>query len=248
LLLLANEAAENARNVTVCVEVKSFIGKSFGSGILITRELRNGVGGLEKFNFVLTAGHVVNRGRISGIKKTDKSTEQIIVYPSLSVAKVRLRKRTLEQESVVANLVRNGKIHDDIDVAVLILKTRLSEESAKFDLNEPCVGTEVYHCASFPGKDLVTTSGMVSAVYSPYEDGIYHQADCRVKPGSSGGGMFLQSNGDCVGVSCMLTDLGGAFVPSILIYEWLEEHKLEWLMDESLDCPSFGQVERMECE
>lgn len=243
--------AKHVQDVTVGIDAKTLTSKVYGSGVLISKELTSPTGKVETYNFILTAGHVVSMGRIVGAKRDGRTTEQIIVYPTIHGKKLHLRKNKWEQESSEATILKTGYVHDNIDFAVLLLTDPLSDASATFDLNEPCVGTEVFVGAHFPTQpqaELMVVGGMISTVYTEIEGALHHQADCIVRMGASGGGVFLAHNGACIGITTYQTDMGCAFVPMHIIAEWLEDNNLAWLIHENEDCPSIYTLLRMEIE
>jgi hypothetical protein len=106
----------------------------------------------------------------------------------------------------------------------------------------PDAGTPVLHVGSLLGEigHSSVTSGVLGFAGRtlPGNDKVFDQVSCAILPGSSGGGVFLQDTGECIGLVVRYHGEGFALiVPTRRMLEFTRENAIEWALD-----PSVGPV------
>ena len=192
ILFAQNQVIKNIRNLTVGITVETPMGGANGSGILFS---------CNNQTYVLTAGHVVSVARIIGFKRTKTESQQLVAYAPIFIEQIVDSGKTKKLRKFPATIVRNGLIHDNLDVAVLMLIDVDQENNLSFDFNEPDIGTNTLGCGQLLDSELLTTDGIVSEIYTTTDYGFHHQATNNVQGGFSGGGIFNADNGKCIGIN-----------------------------------------------
>ena len=213
-----------------CVSIHA--GDSQGSGVIFSEE----IDGKEEY-FVLTAAHVVDVCRTPGIVGVGDSWSDVTI-----IREVRDSSGLHIGESSYKAKVM--KYDDKADIAILYVGQIDGVTPASIDLsgNTFDVGTEVYHCGSAGGQGLgynSVTQGIFSQVGKVFSvmfdlSSYFDQITCPALPGSSGGGVFLQSNGSYVGMLTMGVngvDNFSYIIPSRLIVRWSKQNDMYWLFD-----------------
>ncbi len=102
------------------------------------------------------------------------------------------------------------------------------------------IGAELCHVGSFHGirgSDSFST-GVVSRHGRVRGTSIFDQSTCTIFPGSSGGGVFLKSNGEYVG---MVVRAGGEtynlYIPMRRIYAWADRIGAGFVFDDQIPVP-----------
>lgn len=220
----AEDLSAKLQNIALTIHA----GRSQGSGVLFTRD---------KVNFVLTAGHVVE-GLRSVITVLDNGREKKIVKfsPVNVVKEIYEDSKSVGITSVQADVVAYSSPNYGHDLALLKLRSKISDSSADFyqDVIPPVIGTELIHVGSLLGQDgsNSVTTGIYSQVGRVLFDKVFDQTTCTAFPGSSGGGVYLKSNGQYVGT--LVRGAGETFnliVPVRRIKQWAEVHKVSFLFD-----------------
>lgn len=214
----------------ISVTIKA--GFSQGSGVVTNV---NGV------NYVWTAGHVVD-----GLRKTKEmidpktgSKKIIVEFDDAEIVKDYTENgRKIGEVKFLAEVVRfSTSENGGQDLALLRLRKQNAYPSkVKFHLNKeiPAIGTELFHVGSLLGQggSNSMTSGLYSQIGRIYENQIFDQTSCPAFPGSSGGGVFLKTNGEYVGM--IVRGAGETFnliVPVRRMKEWADKVGVGWTLD-----------------
>jgi S1-C subfamily serine protease len=233
-------------------------GENAGSGVIFKNLF---------ITFVWTDAHVVSCTQV--IKK--------VVDPNTGETKVTV---TYKDVYVVKEIVENGRkvgelkllakvirYSEEEDIAVLyVYKKSFGSESVTFSDVTPKAGTAIWHVGSFFGYRGINSvsDGRISFVGRLRTGGkatdtdfplVYDQMTAVAHPGSSGGGVFLKSNGACVGlVTEFLGASDGLFThgsfcvtPTRRLRTFAKRVGCEWAMDRNhkvppLECIMFGKV------
>jgi hypothetical protein len=239
LVTIADTVAEKLQSVSVTIKA----GGSEGSGVIVKRG---------EYNFVLTAGHVV-----SSLRKTrsviDSGMDRTVVeFNDASIIQnVYEDGRKVGQVEMTAKVISYSNADSGEDLALLqIIKKNFATESATFYLSNdiPKIGTRLYHVGSLRGEfgSNSLTNGIINSIGRIYDGKIYDQTSCTALPGSSGGGIFLEENGEYVG---MLVRGGGEtfnlIIPIRRIREWTNRMGLNFVIDPNVAVPSDEEIRKI---
>jgi hypothetical protein len=222
---------DDLRETTVRVEV----GDGCGTGVLVTRTTETG----DTRTFVWTAGHVAQCLRDSDGFKNPK------IYREF-----RENGHIIGTAVIEARVVAYSDPEYGIDVALLeVLQDNwLPVGGAKFYLDEaiPEVGEPLVHVGCVLGLYDATSEGIVSQTDVVLEDvpsgNKFDQTTVMGYPGSSGGGVYLQSTHECIGLLTRGSGPGINFiVPMRLISEWANKMGVSWAIDPDVDMPSLEE-------
>jgi len=238
----------------ISLNVKS--GSSEGSGIVVTRELKDDDEKPVTVCFVWTAAHVVD----------DLRTVETVVETRSGTDRKRVR---FKDAQIVTELLQDGRrvgelkmdaqivcFGEDVDLALLrIRKTNFIEKSAVFYLDEEIlpVGTDLYHVGSMAGQKLGAnsmTSGILSAVGRVFDGQEMDQTEVTAVPGSSGGGVFTR-NGACIGLITRGVNYGDSFnylVPVRSMRKWANKMGVGFAIDSSIDSPTEAELKKIPIE
>jgi len=247
--------AERLQSLSVTVRAESGYSATQGSGIIVTRVVKDGNRNLA-INFVCTAGHVVEGLRkVEEVIDTATGTKRsVVTYKVASIVK----EDRYEGSHVGEWKYRAKVIHCDKeeDLAVLrILRPELVSGSAVFYLAKsiPSVGTDLYHVGSPGGQEVgahSTTPGIVAQVGRTLDGKTYDQTTVAALPGSSGGGVFMR-DGRCIGLLTLGlrgTDNFNYIVPVRRILAWAEATRLSWVFDPSVPVPTQEEIDKLPVE
>jgi S1-C subfamily serine protease len=240
----------------VSVTVKSNQGE--GSGVIITREMRDGD---EKklVNFVWTAAHVVDglRSTRTVIDPTKGTPKQLVEFKDAEIVKEIVEGgRRVGELKMDAKVIKYSDADFGQDLALLMVRKKdYVASSAKFCLDKEIVpiGTPLIHVGSLQGQfgSNSMTKGIMSQVGRVLDVGksnVFDQTTATAFPGSSGGGIFLE-DGRYVGM--LVRGAGETFnliVPIRRMQKWVEDNGIEWAIDESKEIPSIKDLEKMPVE
>lgn len=231
----------------VCVDAE----KGSGSGPVV-------ISGGE--TFVWTAGHVVahlqsSKKVIDPLTGTEKT---ILLYRDLKVMHERYQSgRKVGEVVLLAKVIRYSDIKGGDDLALLkVYEKGYFKEGVKFLDHRllPKAGTQLWHVGSMWGRPGINTPA--EGIFSVGgrlrgDDGselenakIFDQITLPALPGSSGGGVYLKSNGRCVGLLtqgiCNRCESINYIVPSRRIFEYAKRAKCLWAVS---DDTKFNQEE-----
>jgi len=223
-----------------------------GSGVLFTRKDFKG----SFINLVWTAGHVVEDLRSQRVVITpDGSSRTIVEFgdPKI-VTQIIEDGRIVGRLEMDAEVVRYSNADDGEDLALLkVRKKNFVDKTARFYLATaiPDIGIDLLHVGSLKGQ--FGANSLTGGIYSQHGrllgKTVYDQTTCAAFPGSSGGGVFLKSNGEYVGM--LVRGAGETFnliVPIRRIQDWAKKAKVEWALDPKIAMPSDEDLSKMPIE
>ena len=205
---------------------------SQGSGVLITRD---------NLNFVLTAAHVVEDCRQVLTLSDNKSGSKKLVTkfePVKIIKELYVNGKSVGITSVDADVLAYSSADFGHDLALLKLRYKITDDSVVFysEKEIPSAGVELIHVGSLLGQDGSNSyvRGVVSQIGRVLFDRVFDQTDVAGFPGSSGGGLFLASDGRYMG--CLVRGAAAGFilyVPQRRIKEWADEHNVAFIFNPS---------------
>jgi hypothetical protein len=240
---LSQKVVDHLQTVAVTVKCER---KGSGSGIVKTRQR-----GKEYVSFVWTAAHVVE-----GLRKTREivdgktgSKKTIIEFEDPKVIQVLVEDgRTLGKLEVDARVIR---YNSEEDFALLrVRRKNFMIDSVKFYLKDeiPHIGNGLIHVGSLlgiEGSNSLTT-GIISQIGRLDEGKVFDQTTCTAFPGSSGGGVYLQSDGSLVGMILRgRSETFNFMAPVRRIAKWAKSAKVEWAIDDNIPLPSDKELDEM---
>lgn len=208
-------------------------GDGSGSGTLFTRQVGNAT-----ITFVWTAAHVV------------EDETQIAIVKEYTQNGRRVRGEKLDCKVIRVSGDDNGE--DLALLEVLERNWRPADGTTVFYGGEiPGVGTEVLHIGSLLGQighnslttGVVSQVGRLVAIGEGNKASVYDQTDAVIFPGSSGGGLYLDT-GEYIGMPAGgIKDAQGFswYIPIRRIREWAKTAKVEWAMDPNVPVPVKNQ-------
>jgi S1-C subfamily serine protease len=250
----ADPVVKKLQDISVTVKA----GMSQGSGVLFTRKR-----GDSNLTFVWTAGHVVD-----GLRKTREvidsktGTRRTVVEfdDARIVQEFRQNGRRIGETALDAKVVRYSDAEQGEDLALLLVRKvnfDVPDNSVEFYLEKdaPEIGTEVYHVGSLLGQFGANslTTGVVSQIGRVLDLGangiVFDQTTATAFPGSSGGGMYLKSDGRYIGMLVRGAGEGFNFiVPIRRLRTWAKAANIEWAIDQSIDVPSDADLAKLPIE
>jgi hypothetical protein len=256
--LFATATVAKAENLVdrlqdVSVTIKSGFGQ--GSGVLFTRKVDN-----DTITFVWTAGHVVDNLRKTRNVIVNGSPKTVIEFEDAQVVQeFKQDGRRIGEIKMEARVVRYSDAEQGEDLALLEVRKRNfvpAETTVDFyDGEIPKIGTELYHVGSLRGQIGANslTTGIVSQIGRVLDLGangtVFDQTTVTAFPGSSGGGVFLKSDGKYVG---MLVRGGGEqfnfIVPVRRLRAWAKQANIEWAIDQTKPLPSAAEMKKLPIE
>ena len=246
ILLFAGSlyAAEvtDLQDISVTIKAGTGYGGSQGSGVLFSRD---GV------TFVWTAAHVVD-----GLRHTRPLIDPETGTPRVSVEfndaeivqEFTQDGRRIGEMKFDARILKYSDSENGEDLALLeVRKKGFSTKSAVFYLDDeiPKIGTKLLHVGSLLGQvgSNSLTSGIVSQIGRTLPLGnskvVFDQTTVTAFPGSSGGGVFLESDFRYMGM--LVRGAGEQFnfiVPARRLKAWAVKNKVDWAIDPSIPLPS----------
>lgn len=226
-----------------------------GSGVIKVKKR-----GEDNINFVFTAAHVVDSLRstkdiIDGKTGTKRT---VVSFKDAKVVQVTVEDgRTIGKVELFAQVF---KYSQEEDLAILkIRKKNFSTESVEFYLDKdiPGIGTPLVHVGSFLGEKHGSNSlsvGVISQLGRLIEDDeastkVFDQTTVTAFPGSSGGGVYLESNGKLMGFLLRGTSETFNFVcPVRRVIDWTKQAGIEWIVRDDLPLPSEAVLNKIPVE
>ncbi len=237
--------SEHLQNISVTIKS----GRSQGSGILFTRGDRT---------FVWTAGHVVDGLRKTRTVIVDGSELTVVEFKDAQlVQEFKEDGRRIGELKMDCKVIRYSDASQGHDLALLqVRKRNFSTESVVFDSGPTAIiGTDLFHVGSLLGQFGANslTTGVVSQIGRVLDLGangtVFDQVSTPGFPGSSGGGVFRQENGKCIGL--LVRGSGETFcliVPTRRIRDWAEQANIEWAINQSVPMLSDAELEALPIE
>jgi S1-C subfamily serine protease len=257
-LLTTVKAEDNVADHLQSISVTIASGGSSGSGVIITREVLH-KDHKEKVNFVLTAAHVIDNLRSVRTVIENGKEKKIVEFKSPQITKILVENgRTIGRLVLDTKVVKYSDSENGVDIAVLmILKRDFIQDTTKFATGTEVVpiGTKLLHVGSLLGQNGANsmTNGIMSQVGRVLDLGndigkVFDQTTVTAFPGSSGGGVFKE-DGTYIGM--LVRGAGETFnliTPSRRINGFLEESKMQWLVDPTKEVPSLEEISKISIE
>jgi hypothetical protein len=251
------QAADNplvAKLQDVSVTVKS--GRSQGSGCMFTRKVGN-----DTVTYIWTAGHVVDNLRKTRVVIINGTPKAVVEFEDAQVVQeFRQDGRRIGEINMEARVLRYSDAEQGEDLALLEVRKRNfvpAETTIEFydGAEIPPLGTELYHVGSLLGQfgSNSLTTGVMSQQGRVLDLGangvVFDQTTVTAFPGSSGGGVFLKSDGKYIGM--LVRGAGEQFnfiVPVRRLRAWAKSAKVEWAIDQKVALPSAEELKKLPIE
>jgi S1-C subfamily serine protease len=229
---------------------------SQGSGVVITRQM-----GKDKAHFIWTAAHVVDglRSERTVIDPKTGTKRTIVEFKKLSLLRFLTQDgQRVGQVEMDAKVIRYSDADNGHDLALLRVSQKNNADFSKvntvFYLDEkiPTIGTALMHCGSLHGADGANsiTAGLVSAIARDIGlKVVFDQTSCPAFPGSSGGGVYIQSDGRYMGM--LVRGAGETFnlvVPIRRMKRWAKDANIMWALDPKIKMPTEAEFKKMPIE
>ena len=252
----ADPLVQKLQDLSVTIHSESagfFGGTSQGSGVLFTRQV-----GDDTVTYVWTAAHVVDNLRKTRTVVINGTPKVVIEFADAQIVQeFRENGRRIGEAKYEARVVRYSDSEQGEDLALLeVRKRNFSPATVTFyDGDIPDIGTELYHVGSLLGQfgSNSLTTGVVSQIGRVLDLGangtVFAQTTVTAFPGSSGGGVFLKSDGRYVGM--LVRGAGEQFnliVPIRRMREWAAKAKIEWALDPSIPMPTAEELAKLPIE
>ena len=246
--------AEHLQNVSVTIRSEGAYSAGEGSGVIFCREDSKG----NLVNFIWTAAHVVDNLRTERKILVDGSPKTLVEFKDPVVVKeIRQNGRTVGRLQMDAEVLKYSESEDGHDLALLrVRKLNFVTDSVVFYLGKdiPPLGTDLLHVGSLLGQ--MGANSMTDGIYSQHgrilkriNKRIFDQTTCTAFPGSSGGGVYLKSNAQYVGM--LVRGAGEGFnliVPVRRMVEYCEKHNIMWALDANVPMPPEDDLKKMPIE
>jgi hypothetical protein len=246
--------AEHLQNVSVTIRSEGAFSAGEGSGVIFCRKDSKG----NLVNFIWTAAHVVDNLRTERKILVDGSPKTLVEFKDPVVVKeIRQSGRTVGRLQMDAEVLKYSESEDGHDLALLrVRKLNFVTDSVVFYLGKdiPPLGTDLLHVGSLLGQ--MGANSMTDGIYSQHgrilkriNKRIFDQTTCTAFPGSSGGGVYLKSNAQYVGM--LVRGAGEGFnliVPVRRMVEYCEKHNIMWALDANVPMPPEDDLEKMPIE
>lgn len=256
----AQKIINQLQDISVTIKANSgglFGGSSQGSGVLFTRK-----DGVDTTTYVWTAAHVVDGLKSHRAVLINGSPKIVTEFKDAQVVmEFQEDGRRIGETTVDARVIRYSDAETGRDLALLqIRKKNFATEvrSAEFykDPVMPTVGTKLYHVGSLLGQfgSNSLTQGAISQTgrvlqLSGAAGVVFDQTSVTAFPGSSGGGVFLESDGRYIGM--LVRGAGEQFnfiVPIRELRAWAQTAKVEWAIDRTVALPSAEDLKKLPVE
>lgn len=234
----------------IAVTIKA--GGSSGSGVIFTRKDTNN----NFINFVWTAGHVVKDLRSEReLITSDGSKKTVVEFQDPKIVKILIEDgRIVGTLEIDCEIIKYSDAENGDDLCIMMARKKgFIKETVKFYNNiEPLpLGTELFHVGSLLGitGGQSLTAGIVSQIGRLVNKKEFDQSTVVAFPGSSGGGLFLKNNGECVGF--ILRGAGetfNLFIGIRRVKDWAERNRMLWALDQNIPLPPIEEIKAMPIE
>ena len=255
------DLAQQLQDVSVTVKA----GRSEGSGVLITRNVKTTGDKIEKINFVWTAGHVIDNLRSVRTIIREGKPIQVVEFKDVQIVQELVEQgRRVGEIKMDAKVLKFSHSENGEDLALLMVrKKNFVDNNAVFlSSDEPVsIGQELYHVGSLLGQQGSNsmTRGIMSQIGRVLNLGsgdgvIFDQTTVTAFPGSSGGGVFLtERSKDDAGkyVGMLVRGAGETFtfiVPVRRMRKWAREQNVLWALDVKESTPSYAAILKLPIE
>ena len=249
------DTADHLQNVSVTIRSEGQYSNGEGSGVIFTRKDAKG----NSVNFVWTAAHVIDNLRSTRKVVVDGTPKTLVEFKDPMVVKeIRQDGRTVGRLQMDAEVLKYSDADDGHDLALLrIRKYNFVKDTVTFHLDRndiPKLGTDLLHVGSLLGQ--MGANSMTDGIYSQHgrlikslNKYVFDQTTVTAFPGSSGGGVYLKSNANYIGM--LVRGAGEGFnliVPIRRMQDYCEKHKIMWSLDPSVAMPEEDDLKKMPIE
>ncbi len=253
---------KHLQNISVTIKSTSGGGlfgasSSQGSGVVFTRK-----DGADTTSYIWTAGHVIDNLKSQRTVVINGSPKIVTEFKDAQVvAEFQEDGRKVGETTVDARVIRYSDPETGRDLALLQVRKKnfatVADSSVFYsDAVMPPVGTKLYHVGSLLGQfgSNSLTQGTISQTgrvlqLSAAAGVVFDQTSVTAFPGSSGGGVFLEKNGEYIGM--LVRGAGEQFnfiVPIREMRQWARDSKVEWAINQSVALPSAEVLKAMPIE
>ena len=249
------DTADHLQNVSVTIRSEGEWSNGEGSGVIFTRKDASG----NQVNIVWTAAHVIDNLRSTRKVVVDGTPKTLVEFKDPMVVKeIRQDGRTVGRLQMDAEVLKYSDADDGHDLALLrIRKFNFVKDTVTFHLDKddiPKLGTDLLHVGSLLGQ--MGANSMTDGIYSQHgrlikslNKYVFDQTTVTAFPGSSGGGVYLKSNANYIGM--LVRGAGEGFnliVPVRRMQDYCEKHKIMWALDPKLPMPSEDDLKEIPIE
>jgi len=236
------EIVDHLQSVAVTIRAESDFSRSEGSGICKLVDM-----GGKKRCLVVTCAHVVDSlmKKTPGIGK-DGKPKVAVTFKDASILR-----RIVEDGREVGEMKLNAQIiafTEKHDVAILLVRsTEFKPGNAKFYLGSDQIplGTKCLHVGSLLGAlgSQSLTRGILSARGRMVKGQPYLQSDATIFPGSSGGLLAKESDGEVIAIIQRGAGEGFGLGAPVAgrVMTWAKKAKLEWVFDDAKTGPKLEE-------
>ena len=249
------DTADHLQNVSVTIRSEGEWSNGEGSGVIFTRKDASG----NQVNIVWTAAHVIDNLRSTRKVVVDGTPKTLVEFKDPMVVKeIRQDGRTVGRLQMDAEVLKYSDADDGHDLALLrIRKFNFVKDTVTFHLDKddiPKLGTDLLHVGSLLGQ--MGPNSMTDGIYSQHgrlikslNKYVFDQTTVTAFPGSSGGGVYLKSNANYIGM--LVRGAGEGFnliVPVRRMQDYCEKHKIMWALDPTVAMPDEDDLKKMPIE
>ena len=241
---------------------------SEGSGVIVTRKIKDKKGNTHIVNFVWTAGHVVDNLRSTRQVNDPKtgSTRTVVEFSRPSIVQELIDKKSgqrigeVKLDTVVL-CYSDADTGEDLALLMVLKKDFLVDDGAKFYLNKaiPPQLTDIVHVGSRHGQFGANSfsSGEISSIgrvlkLSGATSKIFDQTSVPASPGSSGGGVYFKSGanaGKCLGLIVRGGEATFNFiVPVRRMHSWAKKMNVEFALNPNAETPLLEDLTKITIE
>lgn len=243
-----NDLTDRLQSASVTIKA----GRSQGSGVFITRNIEG-----RDVTFIVTAGHVIDHLKKTRTEIKDGKELKVVGFDDVGlVQEFQQDGRKVGETSFIARVLRFSDADLGDDLALLqVRKYNFTKATVEFYLGDdiPAIGTELYHVGSLLGQVGANslTTGIISQTgrvldLAGGEGVVFDQTTATAFPGSSGGGVFLKTDGKYVGT--LVRGAGEGFnliVPVRRLRGWADGAKVGWIVDPAQKQPTLDELKKM---
>lgn len=238
---------QHLQDISVTIKAEG----SSGSGVIFTRKDKNG----NFISFVWTAAHVIDSLRYQReIIDSGGNKKVVVEFKDAQILKLLIEEgRIIGRLSIDAAIIKYSDSNFGHDVGILkVRKKNFTTNTVEFYLKDDIlsVGIRLYHCASLLGEyGQSLTDGILSQNGRLVNGKEYTQSTLVALSGSSGGGVYLQDNGLCVGFILRgASDVMNLYCPINRIKKWAIKNNVLWTLNPSIEMPSEEELQEMPIE
>ena len=144
--LLAEDTAQYLQDISVTVKANG----GTGSGVIVTRKIKNDKNEEINANFILTAAHVIDSNRTTRkILDSEGREKSVVEFSDAKIVKELIEGgRKVGELTMDAKVIKYSDADEGQDIAVLMIRKQgFVDCTARFYLKEeiPSIGTQLFH-------------------------------------------------------------------------------------------------------